>query len=130
MITIFCGMNISSKNPGAMVRFYTEVIGIPALANKSPEAGDVNYDGTEIGFDLMQTRIFIWDENKWGKSNTGTVTFVFKCDDIDVTYQNIKEKCADIDHPITTQYGGRELILKDPDGNKVLILPALPASIL
>jgi len=69
MITIFCGMNISSKNPEAMVRFYTEVLGIPALENKNPEAaaGEANYDGTEIGFDIMQTRIFIWDENKWGK---------------------------------------------------------------
>jgi len=124
MITIFCGMNISSKNPEAMVQFYTEVLGIPALANKSPEAaGQLNYDGTEIGFDPMQTRIFIWDENKWGKSNTGTVTFVFKCDDIDATYQSIKEKGVDIDPPISTQYGGKELILKDPDGNKVLILP-------
>jgi len=125
MITIFCGMNISSKNPEAMVRFYTEVLGIPALANKSPQAtaSEVNYDGSEIGFDLMQTRIFIWDENKWGKSNTGTVTFVFKCDDIDATYQNIKEKVVDVAPPISTPYGGRELILKDPDGNKVLILP-------
>ena len=118
-------MNISSKNPEAMVRFYTEVLGIPALENKNPEAaaGEANYDGTEIGFDIMQTRIFIWDENKWGKSNTGTVTFVFKCDDIDVTYQNIKEKGVDVAPPISTQYGGKELIPKDPDGNKILILP-------
>jgi len=125
MITIFCGMNISSKNPEAMVRFYTEVLGLLALANKSPEAatGEVNYDGTEIGFDHMQTRIFIWDESKWGKSNTGTVSFVFKCNDIDVTYQKIKEKGVDVDPPISTKYGGRELVLKDPDGNKVLILP-------
>jgi len=125
MITTFCGMNISSKNPEAMVQFYTKVLGIPALANKSPEAAadDVNYDGTEIGFGLMQTRIFIWDENKWGKSNTGIVTFVFKCDDIDATYQNILEKGVDVAPPISTEYGGKELILKDPDGNKVLILP-------
>ena len=125
MITIFCGMNISSKNPEALVRFYTDVLGIPALANKNPEAtaDEVNYDGTEIGFDLMQTRIFIWDENKWGKSNTGTVTFVFKCDNIDMTYQNIKEKGIHVDPPIPTPYGGRELVLKDPDDNKVLILP-------
>ena len=125
MITIFCGMNISSKNPEAMVRFYTEVLGIPALANKSPDttASGVSYDGTEIGFDPMQTRIFIWDENKWGKSNFGTVTFVFKCEDVDMTYKNIKEKGVDVAPPVLTQYGGKELALKDPDGNKVLILP-------
>ena len=117
MLTMFGGMNISSKDPEAMVKFYNEKLGIRILSNDL-----TNYDGIEIGFRMDQPRIWIWDEAKWGKSNTGTVTFVFQCDDHDRTYQELKRKGVELDPPAVASWGGMELYVKDPDGNTILIL--------
>ncbi|MCL2546764.1 MAG: VOC family protein [Oscillospiraceae bacterium] len=117
MITKFGGMNISSKNPEALARFYNEKLGIP-ICGEDP----TDFDGAEIGFDINQPHIWIWNENEWGKSNTGTVTFVFECDDHDRTYEELKTKGVELDPPTTASWGGKELIVKDPDGNTILIL--------
>jgi catechol 2,3-dioxygenase-like lactoylglutathione lyase family enzyme len=116
MIIRFGGMNISSKNPAAMVEFYNEKLGIPVLGDE----GEI--DGAEIGFDIKQPHIWIWDEGKWGKANAGTVTFVFECDDHDKTYKELKQKGIKLDPPTTASWGGKELYMKDPDGNTILIL--------
>lgn len=65
---------------------------------------------------------FFLDENKWGKSNTGTVTLVFDCDDHDKTYEELKQKGVLLEPPKIVERGGKELYVKDPDGNTILIL--------
>jgi catechol 2,3-dioxygenase-like lactoylglutathione lyase family enzyme len=117
MITNFSGMNISSKNPAAIVEFYNKILGIPILGDNPADI-----DGAEIGYDIHQPHIWIWDENKWGKANTGTVTFVFGCDDQDKTYAELKQKGIELDPPAPASWGGKELYVKDPDGNTILIL--------
>ncbi len=117
MLIKFGGMNISSKNPLEMVRFYNKTLGIPVLGD---DPSDV--DGSEIGFDITQPHIWIWDESKWGKANTGTVTFVFECDDHDKTYHELKEKGVELEPPKVAVWGGKELYVHDPDGNTILIL--------
>ena len=119
MIIKFGGMNISSKNPEAMTKFYNEKLGIPVLGD---DPADFGFDGAEIGFDIRQPHIWIWDENKWGKANAGTVTFVFECDDHNKTYEELKQKGVELDPPATASWGGKELYVKDPDGNTILIL--------
>lgn len=64
----------------------------------------------------------IWDENKGGKSNNGTVCLVFDCDDHDITYEELKQKGVKLEPPVTASWGGKELVVKDPAGNTVLIL--------
>ena len=86
MINSFSGMNISSKDPKRLVLFYKETLGIPVLED------DANYDGVVFGFIKDAPVFWIWDENKWGKANTGTVTLVFNCDDHDKTYDETFEK--------------------------------------
>ena len=117
MIIKFNGMNISSMNPETMVKFYKEKLGLPILGDVSS-----SFDGAEIGFDINQPRVWIWDESKWGKANTGAVTLVFECDDHDKTYEELKRKGVELDPPATASWGGKELYVKDPDGNTVLIL--------
>ncbi len=117
MITSFGGINISSKDPEGMTKFYNEKLGIPIIGNDPAD-----FDGAEIGFDIDQPHIWIWDETKWGKTNKGTVTFVFGCDDHDKTYEELKQKGVGLDPPTTATWGGKELHVKDPDGNTVLIL--------
>jgi len=47
---------------------------------------------------------------------------VFSCDDHDKTYEELREKGGELDPPYIADWGGKELKLKDPDGNTILIL--------
>ena len=116
MITKFRGMNISSKDPKRLALFYRDVLGITMLEK------DENFDGVTFGNDESEPIFWIWNENNWGKANTGTVTFVFDCDDHDKTYEELKQKGVELDPPKTAGWGGKELFVKDPDGNTILIL--------
>lgn len=119
MIKSFGGINISSKNPESMAKFYNEKLGIPILT-ENPDQCD--YDGVELGFNANEPVIWIWNENNWGKSNFCAVTFVFRCENLDETYHELKEIGVILDPPITAVWGGKELNVKDPDGNNILML--------
>ncbi len=83
---------------------------------------DPNYDGVTFGNVNDEPVFWIWDENKWGKTNEGLVCFVFDCDDHDKTYEELKQKGVALDPPKKAVWGGMELYVKDPDGNTILIL--------
>lgn len=116
MITKFSGVNLSSKNPKELILFYKDILEIPVIE------WDDNYDGVSFGFIEEAPVFWIWDENKWGKSSEGAVNLVLNADDLDKTYKELIEKGLKIDPPITASWGGKELPITDPDGNKVLIL--------
>ena len=116
MITKFRGMNISSKDPKQLALFYRDTLGMKILEDNP------NYDGVTFGNAENEPVFWIWDENKWGAANKGSVCLVFDCDDHDKTYQELKEKGVSLDPPVTAVWGGKELHVKDPDGNTVLIL--------
>ena len=116
MIKKFSGMNISSKNPKELVLFYKDILGLNILEDNP------NFDGVSFGNDKDEPVLWIWDENKWGKSNNGTVCLVFECDDHDKTYQELKQKGLSLDPPKTAVWGGKELYVNDPEGNTILIL--------
>ncbi|MGI5900493.1 MAG: VOC family protein [Christensenellales bacterium] len=65
---------------------------------------------------------WIWDENKWGRSNEGAVCLVFDCDDHDKTYNELLEEGICLNQPKTAILGGKNLFVKDTDGNTILIL--------
>lgn len=109
-------MNISSKDTKRLVLFYQDILGLKIIEN------DPNYDGVTFGNNKDEPVFWIWDENKWGKANNGTVCLVFDCDDHDKTYQELIQKGVSLDPPKTAVWGGKELHVKDPDGNKILIL--------
>jgi predicted enzyme related to lactoylglutathione lyase len=116
MIIKFLGMNISLKDPKRLALFYRDVSGLPML-NESPD-----YDGVTFGNSNKEPVLWIWDESKRGRANEGAVCRVFHCDDHDKTYEELKQKGVDLDSPKTAVWGGKELYVKDPDGNTVLIL--------
>lgn len=116
MLQRFGGINLSSRNPEALTKFYTEKLGVPRLDDSQ------NYDGAQIGFNPNEPRVWIWDEILWGKSHTGSVTLVFYCDSLDQTYDELTAKGVSLSPPVTAAWGGKELSLTDPDGNRVLFL--------
>ena len=112
----FRGMNISSKDPKRLALFYKDMLGVKMIED------DPNFDGVTFGNSKNEPVFWIWDENEWGVSNTGTVKFVFDHDDLDKLYMELKEKGVELDPPKTADWGGTELIVKDPDGNTIIIL--------
>lgn len=112
----FRGMNISSKDPKRLALFYKDILGIPMLEE------DENFDGVTFGNKDDEPVFWIWNEDEWGKSNTGTVKLVFDHDDLNKLYKELKAKGVELDPPKTAEWGGQELIIKDPDGNTVVVL--------
>jgi predicted enzyme related to lactoylglutathione lyase len=70
----------------------------------------------------MSSLFWIWNENKWGKSNFGAIILVFRCDSLEETYNRLKQNGVNLDQPSTASWGGRELICKDFEGNIILML--------
>lgn len=107
---VFCGINDTSF-------FNNEKLGISIQFE-----GYGNSDGARLGFGKQEPGIIIWDENKWGSLNSGTVSFAFFCDSLDATYRELKAKGVELDPPFTAVWGGREINVKDPDGNNIILL--------
>jgi len=112
----FRGTNISSTDPERLALFYRDVLGVTMFGD------DPNYDGVAFGNNENEPIFWIWDENKWGKSNTGAVTLVFDYADLNKFYADLRQKGVELDPPKTAVWGGKELIIKDPDGNTILFL--------
>ena len=112
----FRGMNISSKDPKRLALFYRDILGVKMIED------DPNFDGVTFGNNENEPVFWIWNENEWGLSNTGTVKFVFDHDDLTILYDELKAKGVELAPPRTADWGGQELIVKDPDGNTVIIL--------
>ena len=111
------GINLSSRAPKKLAEFYKK-IDVDIFVDGE------NYDGWNLGEKENQDRIniWIWDENKWGKSNEGYVTLVLDSENVQEAYERLKVIIADIEPPIKAAWGGMELKITDPDGNKILIL--------
>jgi catechol 2,3-dioxygenase-like lactoylglutathione lyase family enzyme len=116
VITAYICTAISSKNVKKMVDFYHHVLGIPIVFE-----GYGDYDGVQLGFIKDTPVICIWDENKWVPYE-GIANFEFRCDSLDQTYQELLSKGLTINPPVQTAWGGREMVLFDPEGNKIMII--------
>ncbi|MFZ5966937.1 MAG: VOC family protein [Bacillota bacterium] len=117
MIKRFECTNIYTKDTVGLIKFYSEQLGIPIQFE-----GFGNFDGAKIGFSRSEPGIVIWDENKWGKLSTGNVNFVFSCDSLDSTYEQLKSKGVELEPPAVAVWGGKEINFKDPEGNNITLL--------
>ena len=116
MINAYVCINISSKDVKRLVDFYNGILGIPLVFE-----GYGDYDGAQLGFDKNAPTICIWDEHKWG-AYEGIVNLVFRCDSLDKTYEELRAKGLELEPPFKADWGGRELVFSDPEGNKIMLL--------
>ena len=122
MITRYLGMAVTSKDPERLAKFYTETLGVPRLFDS--DLNDPNsFDIVAIGNNINEPCIWICDADKWNNGIKGdSVLFAFKCDDHERTYEELKRKGVDLEPPArSVHHGGMELVLKDPDGNTLII---------
>ena len=115
MIKKLACINISSKQPERLMKFYQD-IGVSIYINNG------SYDGSYIGNPEKESGVCVWDERIWGPSTGGYITIVFLVDSLEETYRVIKEKRIEIEPPRKADWGGQELTLKDPDGNVIIFL--------
>ena len=120
MANHFTGINLHSKTPEQAFEFYK---GLGLSVKEEVAAGDQWYGASfDIGGD---STLWIWRDNSGGNAESAgkmTVQLVLKCDDMDQSYAELKGKGYDITEPELMFYGGREMNLTDPDGNKILFL--------
>ncbi|WP_239256383.1 VOC family protein [Listeria ilorinensis] len=118
MIKDFICVNISTEDPAELVAFYHEKLGMPITFE-----GYGEYDGAKLAFGEQAPGIIIWNSGKWGKSSESKVELVFAASGtLDEMYEELRAKNVEIPEPRLAEWGGRELNLLDPDGNKIMIL--------
>jgi len=120
MIQSFFCTNVYSKNVKLLKAFYHEKLGVPVLSTIVDE-----FDGVNLGFLENAPTICLWDANKWNKPVSGAMSFVFVCDDLDKTCEELKNKGFSFEPPVRFEWGTYELRLKDPDGNEVVIVEVI-----
>ena len=116
MIDSFYCVNIFSKKTKELIAFYHEKLEIPILNTLDDDTNGVN-----LGFTPDAPMICIWDANKIEPPVQGTVSFVFICENLDKTCEELTQKGITFTPPIKYEWGTYELRLKDPDNNEVVI---------
>ena len=111
MITSFFRFNLTSENPKSLVEFYRDVIGMPLLGEIEPY-----YDGVSFGF-TAEPHLCIWRADAHQKANSGSAELVFMCDDVNKTYDELRQRGLELNPPFETYWGGIVLECNDPDGN-------------
>ena len=117
MIQSFSCINVFSTNVRLMKEFYHEKLNVPVVNTIVDEL-----DGVNLGFLENAPTICLWDANKWNTLVSGTMSFVFMCDDLDKTCDTLRTKGLTFEPPVKFEWGTYELRLKDPDGNEVVIV--------
>jgi len=120
MIQSFSCTNVFSKNVKLLKEFYYEKLGVPVISTIVDE-----FDGVNLGFLENAPTICLCDASKWNTPVSGTMSFVFVCDDLDKTCDELKTKGLSFEPPVRFEWGTYELRLKYPDGNEVVIVEVI-----
>jgi uncharacterized glyoxalase superfamily protein PhnB len=116
----FSGINIHSKDPVKSFEFY-KGLGLTV----SEEVTDPNNEWYGASFDIGGSALWIWRDNSGNDTDSNgrmTVEIVMGLEDIDKSYTEFMEKGYAVSEVEKMFYGGREMKLTDPDGNKILFL--------
>ena len=116
----FSGINILARNPAESFEFYKGL----GLAVKEGDK-DPNCEWYGATFDLGGADLWIWRDHSGNTAeNAGrtTIEIVIGCEDIHKSHAEFKAKGYAVTEPEKMFYGGWEMNLIDPDGNKILFL--------
>lgn len=100
-------IEIHSSNPEESKKFYHEILGLPVALTK--DALTVYKSGRQ-GVDLNTSNHF---------SEKTSLSFLVK--DIEQTAAELREKGCTFTGPEETHLGMQEIVLHDPDGNRIAI---------
>ena len=121
-------LRIIIQNINPVVEFYQAVTGIKAIIY-TPDFAEIKTPLSTLAIGSVNTLAVFGDKNMAQPAANRSVIIEFRVDDVDATYQQIKEA---IDHvlvqePTTMPWGNRSLLFRDPDGNLVnFFTPVVP----
>ena len=119
----FSGINIDAKDPVKSFEFY-KGLGLPVSEEAAP---DDKYYGASFRIG-DNAALWIWrDDSENETENTGRMTIQIVLgmgglENMRKNYQEYKSKGYAVSEPEKQFYGGWEMNLTDPDGNKILFL--------
>ena len=116
MIESFYCVNVFSKNTKELIAFYHEKLEIPILGTL-----DDDINGVNLGFSPDAPMICVWDANKIDSPVQGKVSFVFMCESLDQTCEELTKKGMTFAPPVKYAWGTYELRLRDHDNNEVVV---------
>jgi Predicted enzyme related to lactoylglutathione lyase len=113
MLKVINSIGIPVSNMEKAVTFYGETLGLKKKYDYSPDYVEFDCGGVGIGLEP--------GGEKGNKENKAYIMFLV--DDIDETYQKLKEKGVFFTgEPTDTQWGGKIATFKDPDENILQLL--------
>jgi uncharacterized glyoxalase superfamily protein PhnB len=115
---------ISSDNPKRLIDFYNSI----GFNLKSGDHGDglhAECDFGDIHFAIWskgtRVRSLIWQGDQ--QAQQGNVCFSLHVPDLEKTYQELSSKGIQFEHPPQAlPFGGVLTSLKDPDGNRIVMM--------
>lgn len=116
----FSGINIYSKKPEVVFEFYKK-LGFRVLEERSP---DDKWYGAMLALQEDENEPMIWIWRQGDEDNSVICNhFVFSTNGkMDEIYENIVAAGIECKPPFTALWGGKELVLHDPEGNELLFL--------
>lgn len=113
----FTGICLITKNVSALVKFYTNVLGVEAEGNEiHAELKTVGANIAIFSAEGMESMA----PNSMCKAGNGSITIGFKVKDVDKEYERLKSFGIEfIMLPTTHPWGSRSCWFRDPDGNIV-----------
>ena len=108
-------VSIPVKNQESALKFYTEKLGFEILVDVEFEPGGQRWIELKIPGAKTQVVLFTPEGHE---ERVGTFSnIVFTTEDIEKTYQDLKNKEVKFTQGLTTEPWGTFALFKDPDGN-------------
>ena len=121
----FVSIRIITSDVQRLVRFYGEITGMPVTVYTEDFAEVSTPVGTlAIGSTTTMEQFGAAAPPSGG----GSSIIEFLVDDVDATYQSMRDVVTDVvQAPATMPWGNRSLLLRDPDGNLVNLFTPVTA---
>ena len=116
MITHVKFVNIPTINQDAALAFYTEKLGFK-LVTDQPYDDKQRWIELRIGGSDTRFVLFNMGESRSGGFFNGALA----CDNVEKTYQELKDRGVNFTNPPTQAEWGSFAIFEDPEGNKFLM---------
>lgn len=125
----FVSIRIITADIQRLVRFYEQITGV-SVQLYTPDFGELATPACTLAIGSTRTLQFFGAEIARPADNH-TAILEFRVDDVDATYQRLREVIGEavVQEPTTMPWGNRSLLFRDPDGNLVnFFTPVSPAA--
>lgn len=119
-------IRLITEDVARLAYFYERVTGTP-VEWATPDFAELRTPGGTLAIGSVRT-VALFAPASARPADNHTAIIEFLVDDVDATYQRLKDAASDfVNEPTTMPWGNRSLLVRDPDGNLVnLFTPKTP----